>query len=91
MEAGVAAHAVNDSAECLADPQLRPRPLPVELDHPERRLPGRGHPLPPVPHAGRAPRRRAPFLGEHTFDVLADLLGYDPDRIADLAAAEALE
>jgi prolyl-tRNA synthetase len=30
-------------------------------------------------------------IGEDTFAVLSELLGYDPDRIADLAAAEALE
>jgi hypothetical protein len=30
-------------------------------------------------------------MGEHTWEVLSDLLGYDDDRIADLAAAELLE
>jgi len=35
--------------------------------------------------------RAAPPIGEDTFAVLADLLGYDADRIADLAAVEALE
>ena len=33
----------------------------------------------------------APPIGEDTFMVLSELLGYDADRIADLAAAEALE
>ena len=35
--------------------------------------------------------RGGPSLGEHGWDVLSDLLGYDADRIADLAAAELLE
>ena len=32
-----------------------------------------------------------PTYGQHTFDVLTDILGYDGDRIAELAIAEALE
>ena len=35
--------------------------------------------------------RAGPCLGEHSFEVLHDLLGYDVDHIADLAAAELLE
>ena len=36
LEAGVAAHAVNNSAECLVDPQLLHRGHSVHLDHPDR-------------------------------------------------------
>ena len=32
-----------------------------------------------------------PTYGEHTFEVLSEVLGYDVDRIADLAAAELFE
>jgi hypothetical protein len=35
--------------------------------------------------------RAVPTLGQHTFDVLSDVLGYDVERIADLAAAELLD
>ena len=88
--AGIAAHGVADGADCLADPQLAAAGHFVTLDHPDRlclventrfrlsRTPG-------------APRCRAPFLGEHTWEVLTDLLGYDAERIAELAAAELLE
>lgn len=88
--AGVAAHTVQTSADCLADPQFIARGHFVELDHPNRycvveatrfrlsRTPG-------------YPRRHGPLLGEHTFEVLTDLLGYDADRVADLAVAELLE
>lgn len=87
---GIAAYTVQNSAECLADPQLAHRGHIVRLEHPQRdcvveatrcrlsRTPGR-------------PRRHAPLLGEHTFEVLADFLGYDTDRVADLAAEEILE
>ena len=32
-----------------------------------------------------------PTYGQHTMEVLEGLLGYDVDRIAELAVAEALE
>ncbi len=87
--AGVPAHVVQTSADCLADPQLRHRGHFLRLEHPDRlclveNTRFRLSRTPPVVRA------RAPFLGEHTFEVLSELLGYDVDRIADLAAAEAL-
>jgi len=33
----------------------------------------------------------APTLGQHTFDVLEGILGYDADHIAELAVAGVLE
>jgi len=36
-------------------------------------------------------KRGAPTIGEHTFEILTDILGYDGDQIAELAAAEMLE
>jgi crotonobetainyl-CoA:carnitine CoA-transferase CaiB-like acyl-CoA transferase len=32
-----------------------------------------------------------PMYGQHSMEVLEDILGYDGDRIAELAIAEALE
>jgi crotonobetainyl-CoA:carnitine CoA-transferase CaiB-like acyl-CoA transferase len=32
-----------------------------------------------------------PTYGQHAFEVLSGILGYDADRIAELAAAEVLE
>ena len=49
--------------------------------------------LRPAPH-GRTPvtsYRAAPTLGQDAFEILTELLGYDVDRVADLAAAELLE
>jgi crotonobetainyl-CoA:carnitine CoA-transferase CaiB-like acyl-CoA transferase len=87
---GVPAHRVQNSPECVTDPQLLHRGHFVEIPHAERRsivedcrfrlTRTPGHPSGP-----------APTLGEHTFEVLTELLGYDGDRIADLAAAEVLE
>jgi crotonobetainyl-CoA:carnitine CoA-transferase CaiB-like acyl-CoA transferase len=88
--AGVAAYTVQTSADCLADPQLAHRGHVIELDHPQRRsfVEATRARLSRTP--GR-PQGHAPLLGEHTFEVLSDVLGYDEDRIADLAAAEVLE
>ena len=37
------------------------------------------------------PERAGPTFGEHNFEVLEGLLGYDGERIAELAAAGVLQ
>lgn len=88
--AGVTAHIVATGEDCLADPQLQATDHFARPDHPDRpclientrfrfsRTPGRAD-------------TRAPLLGEHTWEILSDILGYDGDRIGELAAAELLE
>ncbi|MFN0026026.1 MAG: CaiB/BaiF CoA transferase family protein [Acidimicrobiales bacterium] len=88
IEAGVAAHAVNNSAECLADPQLAARDHFLWLDHPDRpclventrfrmsRTP---------PQVGLPPRS-----GQHTDQILTGILGYSQEQIATLRTANAL-
>jgi benzylsuccinate CoA-transferase BbsF subunit len=88
---GIAAHGVQNSPELWADPQLAHRGHFARTDHA----------LHPdlVVEASRfvlsrsAPRRYGPppTLGQHTYEVLHDLLGYDDDRIADIAATGVLE
>lgn len=72
------------------DPQLAHRFYWQGIDHPEI-----GEALftsPPYLMDGeRIELRRPPLLGEHTNAVLADILGYAPDRIAALRASGALE
>ncbi len=87
---GVAAHAVLTSPGCLADPQFAARGHFVDLEHPHRRclVEATRFQLSRTPGA---PQGRAPFLGEHTLEVLTDVLGYDLDKVADLAIAEVLE
>jgi crotonobetainyl-CoA:carnitine CoA-transferase CaiB-like acyl-CoA transferase len=87
--AGVPCGPVNDVATALADPQVAAREGLVSYDHPvlgpvrQVATPLRVGPEP-------TPTRRAPFRGEHTDEVLADLCGYAPARIAALRAAGAL-
>jgi crotonobetainyl-CoA:carnitine CoA-transferase CaiB-like acyl-CoA transferase len=89
--AGVPAHAVQDGRDCLTDPQLHHRRWTLQAGHDAigtvliGRWPYQLSATPPDSS------RAGPCLGEHTFEVLHDLLGYDEDRIADLAAAEVLE
>ena len=92
QELGIAAHQVQNSPECMADPQLDARGgWTVDAFHPTMgRIPVG---VPPI-RMSRTPgvvTAAGPTLGQHTFEVLQDLLGYDTDRIADLAAAEILE
>lgn len=89
--AGVAAHGVQNTAECFADPQLQHR----------NHFPGVAHAAAGgfvvegsrFRLAGTPARidRAGPMLGEHNFHVLHDILGYDTGRIATILASGAME
>jgi len=93
QDAGVPAYPVNDSAMGFNDPQLQHRQHFRQVTHATQ----------PDGHTwvegtrwvmSRTPaviENGPPTIGEHTFEILTDVLGYDGDRIADLAAAEILE
>ncbi|MCP3991839.1 MAG: CoA transferase, partial [Actinomycetia bacterium] len=88
---GVAAHRVQNSPDCLTDPHLQSRGWVTSVPHPVMDMIAVG--TSPV-RLARTPASiptAGPTLGQHTFEVLTELLGYDPDRIADLAIAEILE
>ncbi len=87
---GIAAHIVSDSVDAVSDPQL------IHRDH-FRRVPQAyaGETVVEGSHYqfSRTPSSvlwGGPPIGEHTFEVLSEMLGYDGDRIANLAAVEAL-
>lgn len=89
--AGVPAHIVQNSAELAVDPQILHRGHMVEVSHAKQ-----GTTIVDASrfHLSRTPSvvgHGGPTFGEHTFDILTGLLGYDGDRIADLAAAELFE
>lgn len=88
---GVAAHPVQGSAEAFADAQLRHRGHFVEVPHSAM---GRTWVEGPRWRLSRTPatvERGSPTLGEHSWEVLTEVLGYDDDRAAELAAAEIFE
>lgn len=91
VAAGVPAHRVQDSGEVFEDPQLRFRHHFVEVSHEKQGttwVEGARFALSRTP---ASITRGAPTIGQDTFEVLTEVLGYDGDRIADLAVAELLE
>lgn len=88
--AGIIAHQVQNSAECVADPQLVLRQQFRRVPHP---LYGHSFVEGPAFQLSRTPGGptwAGPTMGQHTEQVLSEMLGYDDDRIADLVVAGAL-
>jgi len=88
---GVAAHIVQHSPELVADDQMTNRGCFTEVAHASHEpfyVDGTRFHMSRTPaevtHAG-------PIFGEHTFEILMECVGYDADRIAELAVAELLE
>jgi len=82
--------AINDIAQVVAHPQVTARQALVEMDHPRAgkvRMVGAPVRLSETPGAVRTP---APTLGEHTDEVLRQLLGLPAEEIADLRASGAI-
>jgi crotonobetainyl-CoA:carnitine CoA-transferase CaiB-like acyl-CoA transferase len=83
--AGVPCGPINDLAQVFADPQAMARGLRVDLPHPAGTAPGVASPI-RLSHTPVQYRRAPPTLGQHTEELLADVLGYDETQIAGLAA-----
>lgn len=90
-EAGIAAGVPQRSSDLLVDRQYQHRDFYRTLEHDE---------LGPLPYAGHqyridgynnGPRTAAPTLGQHTFEILTDLLGFEVDDIAAIAGTGGLE
>lgn len=91
QRAGIPAHQVQNTVECFEDPQLQHRSHFREVPHASQ-----GTTWVEGPHftLSRTPARvesGGPLLGEHTYELLTSVLGYDDDRVAELAVAGALE
>jgi benzylsuccinate CoA-transferase BbsF subunit len=89
--AGVACHRVQDSADLVEDPQLSHRNHFVQVEHADHAkvwVEGSRCVLSRTPASIDA---GGPTLGQHTFDVLLGILGYDDERLAELAVAGVLE
>lgn len=84
---GVPAGAVQRSSDLLVDPQYAARNFYRHHTHGE---------MGEVPYAGHqyrirgydsGPRGPAPMLGEHSFEVLTEVLGFSEDRVSEVFAA----
>ena len=90
VEASVPCGPVNNMQGLFADPQVLRRGMLAEVPHPTigtLRLAGI-----PVRYSETPPaiRRPPPLLGEHTDEVLTDVLGYPPEKIEALRRQGAL-
>ena len=84
QSAGVPAGMVQRSSDHLVDPQLEHRRFFRPLEHPEMgEVPYEGHQY-IIDGYDNGPRSPAPCLGEHTFEVLTEVLGIDVAEAADI-------
>jgi crotonobetainyl-CoA:carnitine CoA-transferase CaiB-like acyl-CoA transferase len=90
QEAGVPAGMVQRSSDHLEDPQLRHRRFFRPLEHPEMgEVPYEGHQF-RIAGYDNGPLAPAPCLGEHSIQVLQEILGYGDADLARIAASGAL-
>ncbi len=83
-KAGLPYSRVNNVKEICEDPHIRYRKMIVEIDQPgvgRMKIAGSPFRLSETPGEVYSP---APLLGEHTEEVLRDLLGYSPEEIETL-------
>jgi benzylsuccinate CoA-transferase BbsF subunit len=86
---GVPAGMVQRSSDLMQDPQLAHRAFFRPLEHPEMgEVPYEGHQY-IISGYENGPRFPAPCLGEHTFEVLTDVLGLDVDDVSAILASGA--
>lgn len=87
VKAGIPVGVVNNLAQVVEHPQVKARGALVSMDHPTAgkvRMAGPSVRLSETPGSIRTP---SPKLGQHTEEVMRDLLGMSADDIAGLRAA----
>ncbi len=88
--AGVPAGVVQRSSELLQDPQYAHRGFYHYFEHPVMgRIPYAGHQF-RIAGYDNGPRGPAPTLGQHSFEVLSEFLGFDDEQIAAAYASGAV-
>ncbi len=87
---GVPAHAVSNSAAAANDPQMRHRDHFQRMQHPVHGETGFEAAKGRMSRTPPSYRSVAPSIGRDNDLVLRDILGYDDERIAQLAIADAL-
>jgi len=84
QEAGIPSGLINSIADVFNHPQAETRQLKIEIEHPTAGLlgfPGYPYKLSKTPAQAQRP---PPLLGEHTEEVLTELLGYSAEDLARL-------
>jgi crotonobetainyl-CoA:carnitine CoA-transferase CaiB-like acyl-CoA transferase len=75
----------NSAEDVLADPHVAQRAMLARFTAGDQTYVVPGNPI-KMSGYDPPPDRRGPWLGEHTDDILHDLLGLDDERIATLRA-----
>ncbi len=88
---GVPAHLVSEAPDIWVDPQLAELGMFRWVPHPVARSVVVDHPPYSLSRSPGGYDWAGPTYGQHSHEVLHGILGYDDDRIAELAIAEALE
>ncbi len=89
QKAGVPAGMVQRSSDHLQDPQLAHRQFFRPLEHPEMgEVPYEGHQY-TIQGYDNGPRLPAPCLGQHTYEVLSDVLGIGEEEVAEILVSGA--
>ena len=88
---GVPVHRVLYAPELVEDPQLRHRNHFVQVPHPIHGTSWAEGSSIQLSRTPGSPKWAGPTFGQHLHEVLADILRYDDDRIAELISAGALE
>jgi crotonobetainyl-CoA:carnitine CoA-transferase CaiB-like acyl-CoA transferase len=84
---GIPAGVVQRSSDLLRDPQLEARRFHHYLEHPEMgRIPYSGHQF-RIRGYDSGPRWAAPLLGQHSDEVMRDVLGMSEDEIREVREA----
>ena len=89
-EAGVPAYVPLRATDFHVDPQLDSRGFFIELEHGGFGKSIFDGPVTTFSRTPARPTRAGPLIGEHTFEVLRDILGYSDDEISAIAATGAL-
>ena len=86
---GVPAGMVQRSSDHLQDPLLAHRDFFRRMQHPEMgEVPYEGHQY-RIAGYNNGPRMPAPCLGEHTYEVLTEVLGLDVDKVTEILVSGA--
>ena len=89
-EAGVPAYAVARATDFHDDPQLAARDFFIELDHVELGRMLYDGAVTKFSRTPATPTHAGPTIGQHTFEVMTQILDYSEEEVADFAAKGAL-